>query len=236
VTDLRDSSAAEPAAAALRACPHLRSLEGPWHGVDPSRSHRCEILVDGRPTLERQRLHCLGAAHVECPTWVEAHGSAGPLPSPGVFVSTAPIVLEGPGVSLPTDGTLRRLAAPATVVVVGAALGALALSRGPLAPGPAGVVDGRTSPAPEVSAGPTTAPSVRASASLPPRPTPAATPRPASSPTPSASAGPRTYKVRPGDTLARIAARFGTTVGELATLNGIANPSLIRVGQVLKLP
>jgi LysM repeat protein len=42
--------------------------------------------------------------------------------------------------------------------------------------------------------------------------------------------------VKPGDTLSAIAARFDTTIKELATLNGITNPSLIRVGQVLKLP
>ena len=39
-----------------------------------------------------------------------------------------------------------------------------------------------------------------------------------------------------GDTLSGIAARFGTTVKVLAELNGIADPSLIRVGQVLVLP
>jgi LysM repeat protein len=33
-----------------------------------------------------------------------------------------------------------------------------------------------------------------------------------------------------------IASRFGTTVAELSALNNIANPSLIRVGQVLRLP
>jgi LysM repeat protein len=42
--------------------------------------------------------------------------------------------------------------------------------------------------------------------------------------------------VRPGDTLSAIAVRFGTTVRELAALNDISNPSLIRVGQVLRLP
>jgi LysM repeat protein len=47
---------------------------------------------------------------------------------------------------------------------------------------------------------------------------------------------PTTYKVRSGDNLSAIAARFGTTVAELSALNNIENPSLIRVGQVLKLP
>jgi LysM repeat protein len=42
--------------------------------------------------------------------------------------------------------------------------------------------------------------------------------------------------VKPGDTLSGIAAQFGTTVKELAKLNGITNPSLIRVGQVLQIP
>jgi LysM repeat protein len=44
-----------------------------------------------------------------------------------------------------------------------------------------------------------------------------------------------TYVVRRGDTLSQIARRFGTTTAELARSNGIANPSLIRVGQVLRL-
>lgn len=45
-----------------------------------------------------------------------------------------------------------------------------------------------------------------------------------------------TYTVQPGDTLARIASRFGTTVTALAQLNGITNPNLIYVGQQLRIP
>ena len=41
------------------------------------------------------------------------------------------------------------------------------------------------------------------------------------------------YTVRAGDTLAKIAARYGTTVWKLASLNGIPNPDYIWVGQVL---
>lgn len=43
-----------------------------------------------------------------------------------------------------------------------------------------------------------------------------------------------TYTVRSGDTLSSIAARFGTSYQSLASLNGIANPNLIYVGQVLR--
>jgi hypothetical protein len=236
MTDLRDSAApAAPdvAGAALEACPHLASVDGPWHADTPSRAHRCALLAEGRPTLERQRLHCLSAAHVDCPTWIETHGPGGRPSRPGAFVSTAPVVLEGPGVSLPTEGAVRRLAAPVTVVVVGAALGALLLSRGPLAPGPSGAADDGSAATPIASAASATpAPSAAATS----RPTSRPTAPPAASPAASAAPGPRTYKVKPGDTLGRIAAKFGTSVGELAALNGISNPSLIRVGQILQLP
>jgi LysM repeat protein len=44
-----------------------------------------------------------------------------------------------------------------------------------------------------------------------------------------------TYLVRRGDTLFRIARRHGTTTAALAHLNGIANPSAVYAGQVLRL-
>lgn len=43
-----------------------------------------------------------------------------------------------------------------------------------------------------------------------------------------------TYTVRSGDTLSSIASKFGTSYQSLASLNGIANPNLIYVGQVLR--
>jgi len=49
------------------------------------------------------------------------------------------------------------------------------------------------------------------------------------------AATPSTYKVRKGDTLGAIAARFKTTVGRLQSHNGIKDPDVIRVGQVLKI-
>lgn len=44
-----------------------------------------------------------------------------------------------------------------------------------------------------------------------------------------------TYIVQSGNTLSEIALRYGTTVNEIAGLNGISNPNLIYVGQVLKI-
>ncbi len=49
--------------------------------------------------------------------------------------------------------------------------------------------------------------------------------------TPAAPAA--THTVRPGETLAKIAAKYGTTVAALARANGIANPNLIVAGRTL---
>lgn len=219
-------------AAALAACPHLRSVDGPWHAATPSRAHRCALLAQGRPTLDRQRSHCLVAEHVSCPTWLDAHGPSPAEAPPGPFVRTSPVVLEGPGVGLPPAPSARRLIAPITGVVVALALGALLLSRGPFAPGSPGAAGGPSaSPgatASAIVATPSAAPTAAATA--------APTARPSAKPKPTPTARPTTYRVQPGDNLSSIAARFGTTVKKLSALNNLANPSLIRVGQVLKLP
>ncbi len=48
--------------------------------------------------------------------------------------------------------------------------------------------------------------------------------------------GNQTYTVQTGDNLFRISLRFGLTIQELAAANGIANPNIIHVGQVLVIP
>jgi hypothetical protein len=228
------SAVPEPVAAALAACPHLVSVDGSWHGTTPSRAHRCRLLAEGRPTLDRQREHCLApAAHSSCPTWLDVHGIEGSPARVGPFVPMAPVVLEGPGMSLPTEAAARRLAAPATVVVVGIALGALVLARGPLAPGSSPGGDDSASPTPAATVVPATA---FPSGAPTPGPTAAPTLRPTPAPAASSTPRPKTYKVRAGDTLSAIAVRFGTTVAAISALNNVANPSLIRVGQVLRIP
>jgi LysM repeat protein len=221
----------DPASAesdALEACPHLRSVDGPWHAATPSRAHRCALLGAGRPTLDRQRLHCLGPEHVACPTWLDAHGDHA-IGRPGPFVATAPVVLEGPGIALSAERSVRRLLGPLTIVVVVVALGAFVLARGPLAPGSPGV-DG-----PGATASPIALVTPTPSTPAPATPAPTATPAPAT-PAPTPTSRPTTYKVKRGDTLSSIADRFGVTAKKLARLNGIDDPSLIRVGQVLELP
>lgn len=44
------------------------------------------------------------------------------------------------------------------------------------------------------------------------------------------------YTVQRGDTLSKIASKYGTTVAKIAELNGIYTPNLIRIGQQIKIP
>ncbi len=135
-------------------------------------------------------------------------------------------------------------------LVAFAALIASRLSTGPLA----------------AAAGPTDRPPVAASAASPtpsllgaeatptiaatpgPTVTPTPTPMPTTAPSATATAGPssgpsptpaasyRTYRVRAGDTLSAIAARFHTTVKALEAANGITDPTRLQIGQVLRIP
>ena len=50
------------------------------------------------------------------------------------------------------------------------------------------------------------------------------------------SGEPRRYRVKPGDSLSKIAHHFGTTVSALAKINGLRRPYRIRAGQVIRLP
>ena len=46
----------------------------------------------------------------------------------------------------------------------------------------------------------------------------------------------RTHVVQAGENLFRIGLQYGFTVNELATYNGIANPNVLDVGQIIKIP
>ena len=46
----------------------------------------------------------------------------------------------------------------------------------------------------------------------------------------------RSYKVEPGDTLYEIGVRFEVSPSDIQRYNGISNPSLLRAGQLLKIP
>lgn len=70
----------------------------------------------------------------------------------------------------------------------------------------------------------------------PVEPTPQPEPEPAPEPQDNELQNDPYYVVVPGDTLSKIAEKYGTTYKVLAKLNGIANPDLIYVGQKIMLP
>jgi LysM repeat protein len=66
-----------------------------------------------------------------------------------------------------------------------------------------------------------------------PAPAPAPTPAPEPEPEPAPEVE---YRVQSGDTLLRIGAKFGVSASLIQSHNGITNPRLIRVGQLIKIP
>jgi LysM repeat protein len=64
----------------------------------------------------------------------------------------------------------------------------------------------------------------------------AAAPEPVRSVSAAPAAAGAKYRVRSGDTLGRIAKRHGVSERALADANGIRNKSLVKVGQVLRIP
>jgi len=232
-------------AAVAGLCPYLVAEGGRWRALEPSRDHRCTAVAgaDAVP-VEIQRRRCLRPEHSTCSAFLAARAAEAALPAPASrrrFVATTPVVVEraraglAGGANLPRGRVLQVVGA----LIVVAAVVTFAAARWPFGSGGTGAAS--ASPGPVATASPTpnpqATPSTRPTASPTASPTPTATrtPRPTRTPKPTATAT-RTYTVQRGDTLSAIAARFGTTVKAIADLNGITDPSVIRVGQVLKIP
>jgi LysM repeat protein len=102
----------------------------------------------------------------------------------------------------------------------------------PRSPGPPAAAFGEDGPSPSRIV--TSAPEGSPVPTMPP-----ITPVPEPSPVSTASASTpatRTYRVRAGDNLRRIAARFGTTAAVIRELNGLPRRAPLRVGQILIVP
>jgi nucleoid-associated protein YgaU len=151
------------------------------------------------------------------------------------FARTTPLVVDRGRASfgLPSFGDRRQLGQIGLVVLMVAALVAILLARIGQ-PGTPGLAAGGS-------------PSPNGSLAASPQPTPLPTPTPSTSPGPSASSPakspaasptskPQTYKVKSGDTLSSIAAKFHTTAKIIEQLNDIKSPFVIHPGEVLKLP
>lgn len=232
------------------------SGDGTWRSAYASRDHRCWAVRPPAPlVLGKQRELCLAAAHTTCTTLQAARPMSGAgddgSTAPGAehdpllwpLVRSTPLVLEAsrvrPG-ELPVaagrgggQALLVGLMVLAFLVLVIART--TAPSQAPPATAGASILIAaspttRVSPTPVATASPSLATSESPAPSGTAGPTPVATPV-----SPSPSTG-RSYTVRSGDTLIGIAARFGTTVKAITDANGIVDPRLIRVGQVLVIP
>jgi len=242
------------ASAVHEVCPYLAVEDGSWRSAYAAREHRCQAVTPPAPlTIDKQRQLCLQPAHASCATFIAARAvaaeanPAGPgddgaslWPASG----TAPVVLEParrmgalPTASARSGGQalLVGLMVLAFIVLVIARTQSPAGGADP-SQVPGGAVAGVASASPTTPAAPT--PSTQGGPTPDPSPEPSAAPSatPAGTPAPSPTAAHRRYKVKPGDTMSSIAARYGTTVKKLAALNKIADPRVLKVGQVLLIP
>jgi LysM repeat protein len=241
-----------------RICPYLAAAGGAWRSASAEREHRCGAVTP--PAIlaaEKQRRLCLTADFATCATFEAARAArpvarvrAPTLPRP--LARTTPLVLDRGrmAVAVPALNPDRSNGQAVLIALLALAFAAIVLARltGGSAPAPA-VVSG-ASPSPHVPARADTGSSLAATGQQ--KPVPTSVPSPSVAPTPGSSssaaqatppppAAPatkatRTYKVKAGDTLIAIAAKFGTKQQAIKKLNGITDPSTLKIGQVLKIP
>jgi len=233
---------------AARICPYLRSHDGAWSSTNPSRDLRCWAVVpQALPATQKQRQLCMTSTHVSCSTFVAAEatdqhlirdevGDAALWPVAAGVPVAVEVVHSRPGMSV----TSPRVGGQALLVgLMVVALLVLVITRSnPLGGGsPSASHSGSAIAAASIviaaSARPSASPVASVVESAPPvTPSPSA----AATPTPAPTATPRTYKVRSGDTVASIAAKFHTTVTAIVRANNIVDPRTIHPGQVLVIP
>lgn len=233
-------------------CPYLATPGGSWRSASAIRDHRCSAVAPPIPlALDKQRRLCLVAAHTGCATYGAAEATRPPARSntgaSRPIARMTPVILDHGRFDLrvPALRADRVFGQAILVVVLGIALTAILLPRLSGDGGAAGAIGASDAPAAREPAptkvavasptAETTEPPEAVSSTRPDAPagaSPAASPGATAEPSTSGA----TYKVKSGDTLSAIAARFDTTVRVLVDLNGITDPSRLRIGQVLKLP
>ena len=242
-------------------CPYLATADGAWRSANPVRDHRCTAVAPPVPlALEKQRRLCLVAAHEDCATYLAAEAARGErgrrTVSARPIARMTPLILDQGrfDIRLPAFRADRPTGQAILVAVLAVAFVAILLARptggvGSAGPPPASTIPSVVAPSepsstaggggpsadpatPEPTPEPTTATEAPAATPVATSTPPPSTPAPTAAPTTSGE----TYRVKSGDTLVAIAARFGTTTRVLIRLNGIDDPSRLRVGQILKLP
>lgn len=245
-------------------CPFLTIEGGGWRSSSPSRDHRCGAVTPPVPlAVDKQRRLCLADAHLACATYLAATGSspsgemvlakaalgrpgagASPTVTRWALVRTVPVVLDRGRVPA-SVGAIARDRRGGQLLLAGllvAAFAAVAVARLSGSGGPASVGASQSSeptatPAATLPpASPTPEPSVDASVAPTETPSLAPTEAPSLAPTAAPTAAHQTYIVQSGDTLERIARRFGTTVDAIVELNGLVDRNRLSIGQRLLIP
>jgi LysM repeat protein len=229
-------------------CPFLIADEGTWRSAYAAREHRCGAVQPPAPlAVAKQRQLCLVAAHEGCATYLAARTVADDAaPStPGddgaaLWQGSAPppLVLEPARRmgALPTAGARSGgSAALVGLMVVAFLVLVLARIQSPAAPG---MTPGPSLAAAAVATVSPVATPVADPSGTAPSPTPdgSAASAAATEPLPEATAEPRRYRVKAGDTLISIAARYDTTARKVMAANGISDPRALKVGLVLIIP
>ena len=222
------TSSSDPSLA-LEACPYLGLADdSDTHLTFASAAHRCRA---GRMTrsidLAHQAAFCLSGSYPSCKRYrpVSAAGSGFLIP-----------VARRRGPRRPSDGQIDRATqagkfAQRLIVVLLFVVVLMAVGLG----GPRiaalvmpGATPGSSSPPPGASA--------LAGSPIPSlSPGPTSTPSPTASPTASPTPAPVVYRVKRGDTLGSIAAKYGVTVQAIKNANKLKN-SIIHVGERLEIP
>ncbi len=231
-----------------RICPYLAAADGAWRSTTVAREHRCGAVAPPAPlATEKQRRLCLTPDYATCATFEAAraarpigHDRAPTLPRP--MARTTPVVLDHGRLSItvPILSSDRSTGQAVLIALMALAFAAIVLAK--LTSGSsAATSDGSPFPAvvgAPASQSPQSSSDAAASAAPDPTPVPPASGGTDASapPDPSAAPATRSYKVKSGDTLVGIAAKFGTTPKAISNLNGISDPSSLKIGQVLKIP
>ena len=230
-----------------RICPYLAAADGAWRSTTVAREHRCGAVAPPAPlATEKQRRLCLTPDYATCATFEAARAARpiGPdraptLPRP--MARTTPVVLDHGRLSItvPILSSDRSTGQAVLIALMALAFAAIVLAK--LTSGSSAATSDR-SPFPAVVGAPASASPQSSDPVASAAPDPTAVP-PASggtdasaAPDPSAAPATRSYKVKSGDTLVGIAAKFGTTPKAISNLNGISDPSSLKIGQVLKIP